>query len=255
ADHSVPAIAHIEAVTADGSVVDQQGAVRIPGARQRITFSYAGLSLAVPERVRFRYKLDGFDQDWSEPIATREAVYTNLSPGAYRFRVIASNSDGLWNGMESMIQFEIEPVFWQTWWFRLACVMVIGLAILFFYRLRLHRLTRQLNMRFEERLAERTRIAQDLHDTLLQGFLSASMQLDVAADHLTSESPAKPLVNRVLELMRQVIEEGRTALKGLRSSSSGSHDLAESFSGIQQELALQERIDYQVTVEGPSRPL
>jgi Signal transduction histidine kinase len=255
ANTSVPAMVHVEEVTADGNVVDLQGAVRIPGARQRITFSYAGLSLSVPERVRFRYKLDSFDQDWSEPVATREAVYTNLSPGAYRFRVIASNSDGLWNGLESTIQFEIEPVFWQTWWFRLSCVMVIGLAILFFYRLRLHRLTHQLNVRFEERLAERTRIAQDLHDTLLQGFLSASMQLHVAADHLPADSPAKPLVSRVLELMRRVIDEGRTALQGLRSTNRGAHDLAESFAGIQQELALQERIDYQVTVEGASRPL
>ena len=255
ADNSVPAIAHIEGVTADGSVVDLRGAVNISGARQRLAFNYAGLSLSVPERVRFRYKLDGFDQGWSDPVATREAVYTNLSPGSYSFRVMASNSNGLWNGSEATIRFEIEPVFWRTWWFRLAIVMAIGLAILFFYRMRLRRLTGQLNMRFEERLAERTRIAQDLHDTLLQGFLSASMQLHVASDHLPSDSPAKPLVSRVLELMSQVIEEGRTALKGLRSSNNDSHDLAESFSGIQQELAPQERIDYRVTVEGVSLPL
>jgi signal transduction histidine kinase len=255
ADITVPAIAHIDEVIADGSVVDPQGAVRIPGARQRITFSYAGLSLSVPERVRYRYRLDGFDQDWNEPVAIREAVYTNLGPGPYCFRVIASNSDGIWNGSEAMIRFEIEPVFWQTWWFRLSGVMAIGLAILFFYRLRLYRVARQLNVRFEERLAERTRIAQDLHDTLLQGFLSASMQLHVAADHVAEDSPAKPLISRVLVLMRQVIDEGRTALKGLRSSSSGSHDLAESFAGIQQEFVLQERIDYRVTIIGASRPL
>ncbi len=255
ADMTVPAIAHVEAVSADGNAVNMQGDINIPGARQRIIFSYAGLSLSVPERVRFRYKLDNFDQDWSEPVATREAVYTNLSPGAYRFRVMASNSDGLWSGAEAMIEFVIEPVFWQTWWFRLSCMVAVGLAVLIVYRLRLRRLTTQLNMRFEERLAERTRIAQDLHDTLLQGFLSASMQLDVAADHLPVDSPAKPLISRVLELMRQVIEEGRTALKGLRSAGGGSHDLAESFAGIQQELDLQERIHYQVTVEGIARPL
>jgi signal transduction histidine kinase len=246
---------HIEGVTADGIAIDTRGAVNIPGARQRITFSYAGLSLSVPERVRFRYRLDGFDHDWSEPVATREAVYANLGPGSYHFRVIASNGDGRWDGSEAMIRFEIEPVFWQTWWFRISCAMAVGLSILFFYRMRLRRLTRQLNMRFEERLAERTRIAQDLHDTLLQGFLSASMLLDVAADRLPADSPAKPLVSRVLELMRQVIDEGRTALKGLRSPGSGSHDLAESFAGIRQEIALGERIDYRVTVEGASRPL
>lgn len=251
----VPAIAHIEVMTADGSAVDTQGRIKIPGARQRITFSYAGLSLSVPERVRFRYKLDGFDQDFSEPVAAREAVYTNLGPGSYRFRVRASNSDGFWNGVEASIQFEIEPVFWQTWWFRISCVMAIGVAALIFYRLRLRRLTTELNMRFEERLAERTRIAQDLHDTLLQGFLSASMQLDVAADYISEDSSAKPLVGRVLELMRQVIDEGRNALKGLRSPNSNPQDLAESFSRIQEELAFKEQVEYQVIVEGISRPL
>ena len=252
---SVPALVSIEGVTAGGSAVELLSDMHLPSARQRITFSYAGLSLTVPERVRFRYRLDGFDQDWSNPVATREAIYTNLGPGSYRFRVIASNSDGLWNGEEASLQFEVDPVFWQTWWFRLSCALAVGVATLAFYRLRLRRLTGQLNMRFEERLAERTRIAQDLHDKLLQGFLSASMQLDVAADHLAGDSPAKPLVSRVLELMRQVIEEGRAALKDLRSSHRGSHDLAESFSRIPEDLALQEHVDYRITVEGPPRPL
>lgn len=255
ADNSVPALVHIEGITADDKAIDLNGAVSIPGARQKITFSYAGLSLTVPERVRFRYKLDNFDRVWSEPVGTREAVYTNLGPGAYRFRVMASNSAGLWNSSESSIQFEIEPSFWQTWWFRLSCVMAVGLAILLFYRSRLHRLTRQLNVRFEERLAERTRVAQDLHDTLLQGFLSASIQLHVAEKQLPADSPAKPRVSRVLELMSQVIDEGRTTLKGLRSSAGESQALAQSFSGMKEELAPQEQIDYRVTVEGPSRPL
>jgi ligand-binding sensor domain-containing protein/signal transduction histidine kinase len=255
ADRSTPALVQVEGVMADGSAVVLHGTPRISSARQRVIFSFAGLSLTVPDRVRFRYKLDGFDQDWSAPVASREAVYTNLGPGFYRFRVVASNSDGLWNSAESTIEIEIEPVFWQTLWFRLAVLMALALALLVFSRLRLRRLTKQLNLRFEERLAERTRVAQDLHDTLLQGFLSASMQLDVAADHLPEGSPAKPLVGRVLDLMRQVIEEGRTALQGLRSSDRGIHDLAQSFSDIQRELALDERVDYRVRVEGHFRPL
>ena len=112
-----------------------------------------------------------------------------------------------------------------------------------------------MNMRFEERLAERTRIAQDLHDTLLQGFLSASMQLHVAARQIPADAPAKPRVTRVLELMSQVIEEGRTTLNGLRSTDSSSRDLVQSFSAIQAELPGRRHIDYRVTVEGQSRPL
>ena len=253
---SVPALVQIEAVSADGNPVDVRKAPRIPAARQRITFSYAGLSLSVPERVRFRYRLDGFDHDWSPPITAREAVYTNLSPGPYRFRVIASNSDGVWNSVEAMIGFEIEPAFWQTWWFRLSCVLAFGLAALALYRFRLRQVGRQLNVLFEERLAERTRIAQELHDTLLQGFLSASMQLDVAVDHLPEDSAAKPRISRVLQLMRQVIEEGRNAVRGLRSSDSGdSLDLEQSFSRIKRELAVQDGIAFRVVAEGRRRPL
>lgn len=148
------------------------------------------------------------------------------------------------------------PLFWQSGWFQLSSVLALILLILAFYRFRLHQLTRQLNLRFEERLAERTRIAQELHDTLLQGFLSASMQLHVAVDHLPADSPAKPRLNHVLQLMGQVIEEGRNAVQGLRSSgSSGSFDLEQSFSRIKQELVVQEEIDFRVVVEGRPRSL
>jgi signal transduction histidine kinase len=235
--------------------MDPRGRVRIPAGRQRVTFSYAGLSLSVPERVRFRYRLDGFDHDWSEPVKTREAIYTNLGPGEYRFRVVASNADGAWNSAEAAINFEIEPVFWQTWWFRISGVLACAFAILGIYRFRLHQLTRQLNLRFEERLAERTRIAQELHDTLLQGFLSASMQLHVAADRLPEDSPAKPSLGRVLQLMRQVTEEGRNAVRGLRSSGNGSFDLEQAFSRIPIELGLQNEMDLRIIVEGAPRLL
>jgi signal transduction histidine kinase/ligand-binding sensor domain-containing protein len=250
----VPSLVHIAGVTVDGSSIDPKGLMRVPGGTQKITFSYAGLSLSVPERVRFRYKLDGFDTDWSEPVASREAVYTNLPPGPYRFHVIASNSAGLWNGLESSVQFQIEPKLWQTAWFRLAVLLTVLLITLALYRARLRRLTQQMNLRFEERLAERTRIAQDLHDTLLQGFLSASMQLHVAADQMPADAPGKPLVSRVLALMSKVIEEGRKTVSGLRSPVS-SDDLEKSFAGVQQELAVQTERDFRVIVEGTPRKL
>lgn len=253
--NSAPAMVHIETISADGSLIDPAGPVRIPSARQRITFGFAGLSLAIPERVKFRYKLDGFDPGWSDPSATREAVYTNLGPGSYRFSVIASNADGLWNSAEAVTGFQIEPMFWQTWWFRLSGALACVLAILALYRLRLHQLTRQMNLRFEERLAERVRIARELHDTLLQGFLSASMQLHVAVDQLPVDSPAKPRLGRVLELMGQVIEEGRNAIRGIRSSDSNSLDLEQAFSRIPQELTVQEQIGFRVIVEGRPRAL
>ncbi|QOY85562.1 sensor histidine kinase [Paludibaculum fermentans] len=247
---SAPSIAHIQSLAADGAAIELGGRTRIPARPQRMTFGFVGLSLSVPERVRFRYTLDGFDRGWSEPTSAHEAIYTNLGPGPYRFRVIASNVDGLWNGNEASLQFDIEPSFWQTWWFQLSCAALLILMTAALYRLRLLQLTRQLNMRFEERLAERTRIAQDLHDTLLQGFLSASMQLHVAADTLPDESAAKPRLEKILKLMAQVIEEGRHAVQGLRSQRSESHDLDQAFSRIQQEMGIQEDVKFRVIVQG-----
>jgi signal transduction histidine kinase len=213
------------------------------------------LSLSDSERVRYRYRLDGFDRDWSEPVTTRTAIFTNLNPGTYHFRVIACNGDGLWSSSEARIGFEVEPMWWQDWWFRVSALAFGGLIILGVYRLRLRQLTHQLNLRFEERLAERTRIAQDLHDTLLQGFLSASMQLHVANDQLPEDWPAKPIVNRVLDLMGQVIDDGRNAVRGLRSSTAEAADLEQALSRVPQEFALQQPIEFRMIVEGQARAL
>jgi signal transduction histidine kinase len=242
-------------MTADGATVDLTQTIKIPSARQRITFGLVGLSLAIPERVKFRYRLDGFDHEWSAPVSTSEAVYTNLGPGSYRFRVLASNSDGVWNSAEEVLSFEISPAFWQTWWFRVAVFLLLGVTVLAFNRFRVHQLTRQLNVRFEERLAERTLIAQELHDTLLQGFLSASMQLDVAVEQLPADSELRPRFVRVLDLMRQVIDEGRNALRGLRLTNKYSQDIAQALSTIQQEFRTKEEIGFRVIVEGSPRSM
>ncbi len=250
----VPALVHIESVLADGNPFDLREPLRIPPAKQKTTFRYAGLSLSNPERVRYRYKLDGFDHQWSEPVTNLEATYGNLGAGSYRFRVIASNGDGLWNGAEAAIGFEVEPTLWQTWWFRLACVLCVGLATLVAYRVRMHQLTQLLNVRFEERLAERTRIAQELHDTFLQGLLSVSMQLHVAMDQLPDSSPARATMSHVLEVMGPVIEEGRNTIRGLRSSIENANDLTSSLSRIPQELG-KPGVDFRVFVDGAALPL
>jgi signal transduction histidine kinase/ligand-binding sensor domain-containing protein len=250
-----PAIAHVEAVMADGTAITPFDSIRVPAAHKRITFAYTALSLAVPERVRFRYFLEDFDRQWSEPSAAREAVYTNLGPSTYHFHLLASNSYGEWNGSETVVSFEVEPAIWQTWWFRSTLAVLLVSIVFVSYRLHLHRLTQQLNLRFEERLAERTRIAQELHDTLLQGFLSASMQLHVADDQLPADSPAKPLMNRVLTLMGRVIDEGRNAVRGLRSVHDDSHDLGQAFSRVARELGIEQEVDFRVVMEGLPRAL
>jgi signal transduction histidine kinase/ligand-binding sensor domain-containing protein len=247
------ALVAIETVSADG--VPIVGPLTIPPRKQRIAFSFTGLSLATPERVQFQYRLDDFDRDWNAPTLTRQAVYTNLGPGDYRFHVRASNGDGDWNGDEAVVSLSLAAAFWQTAWFRALLLLVAGVAAWAAYRLQLHQVRRQLNVRFEERLAERTRIAQELHDTLLQGFLSASMQLHVAADRLPPDSPAKSSLKKVQDLMTRVIEEGRNAVRGLRSTGGVTDDLSRAFSGMCDELNVGNDVEYRVVVEGRDRPL
>ncbi len=255
AGRAAPGLVQIEEMSADGVALDATGPIQIAPRPQRIRFAYAGLSLAVPERVMFRYRLDGFDVDWNGPSSRREAEYTNLGPGSYRFRVTASNSDGVWNDSEVAVPFEVRPAFWQTRTFGVAAIALAGVGGWALYRLRLRHVARRLNERFEERLAERTRIAQELHDTLLQGVISASMQLHVVADRLPTDSPERPMLDRVLTLIRRVVDEGRNAVSGLRTASSASHDLEAAFSGIPQELALTETAGYRVIVDGKPKPL
>ncbi|HEU4510238.1 MAG TPA: histidine kinase [Pyrinomonadaceae bacterium] len=159
------------------------------------------------------------------------------------------------NGVVAVTVVEGTPPFWRTWWFLIAVALALIAALFAFYRWRVHQVSKQLNVRFEARLAERTRIAQDLHDTLLQGLVSASMQLHVANDRLTDDSPAKPIVGRVMQMMGQVIEEGRDAVRGLRATSGNTDDLETAFSHIGQEFANEHLKDYRIVVEGTPRQL
>jgi ligand-binding sensor domain-containing protein len=245
----------VEEIAADGTALAPDGAVSIPPAPGRVTLAYTGLSLSMPERVRFRYRLDGYDHDWSAPVAARQATYTNLGPGSYRFRLMASDADGGWSAPEALAQFTIAPTAWQSWWFRASAVIAAAAAGWGAYRLRTLQLAHRLNVRFEERLAERTRIAQDLHDTLLQGFISASMQLHVTADALPRDSDARPALTRILGLMARVIEEGRNAVRGLRTAERSAEDLAQSLAGLPEELGLAGQARYRVIVEGRARAL
>ena len=167
----------------------------------------------------YRYRLDGFDRDWSEPVTDRQAVYTNLQPGPLSaFASSPPTVTGCGTGSEAAVSFEFSRRSGRRPGSRLSVVLVSCLAGWGLYRLRVRQVARQLSVRFEARLAERTHIAQELHDTLLQGFVSASMQLHVAVDRLPEDSPAKTSLGRVADLMGRVIDEGRNAVRGLRSS-------------------------------------
>ncbi|RXH58110.1 putative two-component system sensor kinase [Granulicella sibirica] len=254
AGYPQPVRVRIESATAEGISPESKQSMILPPNTQNITFRYGGTNLAMPERTRFRYRLDGLDQSWSIGASSRQVVFTPLSPGSHTFRIMASSALGVWNGPESDIVFQVQPALWQTWYFRTLGVILGGALGVALYRFRLMQVTSQLNRRFQDRLAERTRIAQDLHDTLLQDVISASMQLDVAQDYVPEDSAAKPQVRRVLHLMRQATAEGRAALRGLRTIDS-SASLEEAFKKLADELSHTTTSTYEITSRGTPRDL
>ena len=254
---SVPAIAHVESISIDGNPVTMQPELRIPASQRRISIDYIGLSFAVPDRVRFRYRLDGFDQSWSEPVSSRRAIFTNLGPGTYRFRVVACNGYGLWNGSEAAVSFRIEPAFWQSWWFQLSSILALACVTWLLYRLRLYQISRQFDMRVEERIGERTRIARELHDSLLQGFQGLLFHLQ-AAQNMLPERPqeAKRALDGVLDQGDQALAEARNAVQDLRASTIVHDDLSEALAVTAEELAAHNpSVKFRVLVEGKPRNL
>jgi ligand-binding sensor domain-containing protein/signal transduction histidine kinase len=219
-----------------------------------LSLTFAALSYSNPATNRYRYKLEGLEDGWNEAGSDRRQVtYTTLPPGRYLFRAQGATSSGRWSEPGARLSVEILPAWYQTRWFLLLCVTMTGVLGWVLYQWHIQRVAARLDTQFQERLAERTRIAQDLHDTLLQGFISASMQLSVANRQLPSDWTAKPIVSHVLELMTQVVEEGRNAVRGMRLSSGD--DLEQAFSRIRQELAAQQSTRFRVIVEGQVRSL
>lgn len=250
---SPDAIPHIHTLLADGAALS--GTMRVPEGTHRLILRYAGLFLGAPQEVRYRYRLDGFDDKWSDATAAREALYTNLPPRDYRFRLMTRNAEGDWNPTEASLAFSVAPQYWQTWWFRLAGAAAAAALLALAWRMRLRQWRQEMQLRFDERLAERTRIAQELHDTLLQGFLGASMQLHVATEALPADSPQRKPFERVASLMSQVIGEGRNALRGLRSQAAGQAGLAKELADAPVAMGFSGASQYRVIVDGEARAL
>ena len=220
------------------------------------SLTFAGLHFLSPETNRFRYRLEGLDPRWYETDGShRVAAYTTLPWGHYDFRVQAASGRGPWNEPGASIHIEVLPPWWATWWFRSFYGVLLALAVWWAYRMRVGQISQRVMIRMEERIAERTRIAQDLHDTLLQGLLSASLQLAVANSQLPAQATAKPLVSRVYEMLRQLIEEGRNTVRGLRVRRLESDELERAISLIPYDIGAEAETEFKMAVEGTPRPL
>jgi len=235
--NKVPPPVHIEQMTADGKTYEAADGLRLPPRVRNLAIDYTALSFVAPEKIRFRYMLEGQDPDWKEVINDREVQYSNLGPGTYRFRVTACNNSGVWNEEGALLDFSIAPAYYQTNWFRVLCG-AMSLALLWAaYQLRVRQLAHQFSMTLEARVSERTRIARELHDTLLQSFQGLLLRFQSVLKML----PERPLEARqrlesALDQGAEAITEGRDAVQGLRSSASETNDLANGIIAIVAEL-------------------
>jgi signal transduction histidine kinase/ligand-binding sensor domain-containing protein len=256
---------HVEQIIADKKTYWQslQGAVHstlhLPARTRDLQIDYAALSLVAPEKVHFKYLLEGQDQDWKEVINDRQAQYTNLRPRHYRFRVIASNNSGVWNEQGDSIEFSVDPAYYQTNWFRALCVAALLALLWAAYQFRVRQLHHEFQMTLEARVGERTRIARDLHDTLLQSFHGLLLRFQTVSQLLPEHTEAKEKLDSAIKQAAEAITEGRDAVQGLRASTVQSNDLARAISTLGEELAAdpsnQRSAAFRVAVEGEARNL
>jgi signal transduction histidine kinase/ligand-binding sensor domain-containing protein len=232
---------------------DPKDLVLPPGSRT-LDIAYAGLSLAVPQRVRFRYRLDDVDDDWVDPGARRLASYANLGPGHYRFQVVAANNDGVWNDSGATLQFEIRPTFFQSWPFKALCIAA-GLGLLWLvYLARLRVVTERIRIRMAERIEERERIARELHDTLLQSVQTLTLRFQLAVDDLPKRAHARQALEEAIDRADQIIAEGRDRVRELRSSHDRS-DIKPIIADIVTRQGFDPRVVVSVETAGASRLL
>jgi signal transduction histidine kinase/ligand-binding sensor domain-containing protein len=250
----VPSVSIVRAI-ADGKTFNAATNARLAARTKNLEIDYSAVSLNRASRVRFRYKLENVDAGWQDAGSRRQAFYNDLPPGKYRFVVKASNGDNLWNEAGATLDMVVPPAFFQTIWFRSLCVLATVLGLWGILRLRIRQTVAKVQAQFRERMLERERIAGELHDTLLQGYLGASLQAHAAFGRLAEDSPARQPLSRALELIGKASEESRTALRGIRSSQLGDLELGQALSRIPQELAASADIGFRVHVEGRPRPL
>jgi signal transduction histidine kinase/ligand-binding sensor domain-containing protein len=229
-------------------------ASRLSELPQDVRIEYTALSLSIPERVRFRYQLEGYDKGWLDVGTRRAAYYPKLPPGHFRFHVIAANNDGVWNQTDAVAEIVVPPAFYQTAWFEALCAFA-GLALLWgLYRYRVHQIAQEFNTRLEVRVGERNRLARDLHDTLLQSFHGLMLHFQVVS-RLLPEGRAKEELEKTLERADVAIAEGRSAVYDLRSSASATNDLAEALNAVGNELSSDNAAAFNLMVEGQTREL
>lgn len=244
----------IRAVTAGRRRLALGGAVTLPAGISRLQVDYAALSLRTPGRVRFRYRLAGIDEAWVEAGPRRTAFYNNLPPGQYRFTVVGANDDGVWNTMGASLDVTVRPTFWQSRLFLMLCLLAFAVATWFLYHLRLRAVTARIRARMNERIAERERIARELHDTLLQGVQGLILRFQLIVDDLPRGQPQRAPLEQALDAADEMLGQARGRVLDLRAADRA-EDLEAALSKLARTSGDGTGPPVGVFVEGTSRAL
>ncbi len=249
APNPIPPPVHVEQFTVDGRGLSGS----LPSFRGRqVRISYSGLSLTAPERVRYRYRLDPVDSNWTEGDTRREVTFVNLPPGRYRFRVIACNLDGVWNEAGDGVDFRVVPYFTQTIWFKLSIAFAAGLAGWMIYRLRM----RQLLARFRIVAQERARVTREIHDSLLQGFAGVVFQLYAASRQFDSNpQQSKEKLDRALDQADTSLREARQMMMDMRLPVLEDRTLPDALAEVGANAVAETSVAFQLKTKGRVAPL
>jgi signal transduction histidine kinase len=227
--NALPPPVRVEEVIADRKSYSPGKDLRLPPLTRDLEIDYTALSFVAPKKVRFRYRLEGRDAAWQEPGTRRQAFYSDLRPGRYRFRVVACNNDGVWNEEGETLDFSVTPAWYQTNWFRILCVVSGVFIVWVLYRLRVLQISKAIGARFDERLGERTRMARELHDTFLQTIQGSKLVADDALDASSDSIRMRRALEQLSVWLGKATQEGRAALNSLRTATTQTNDLAGGF--------------------------
>lgn len=241
----------IQSIVADDRTLPAAGKVQVPSRTANLQIAYAGLSFSVPERVQFRYRLKGFDDKWQNAGTRRTAYYTRLPPGSYDFQVIAANETGVWNRTGAQLPIRVIPAWYQTWWFYSLCAILFASALAALYRVRLA----QVRAVLEARLSERERIANDLHDTLLQGMAGTILRFQAEIAGLSPQEPLRQRLELTLDRADNLLQEGRDRVQALRTHEAGGRDLVQALAVDGEQLAQLYSTSFQAHFRGDFRDL
>jgi anti-sigma regulatory factor (Ser/Thr protein kinase) len=246
-NNSIAPPVQITSVVVNGNRVPPRAALHLHPQERNLEVRYAGLSFISPEKMTFRYMLDGYDKTWTDAGSRREAIFTNLPPGNFEFRVMGRNADGVWSAETASLGFGIEPRLYQRRWFFPLLVLLAAGLIAAGYRMHI----RRLQHGFDLVLAERSRIARELHDTLLQGFAGITMQLQALWTRLPI-SKEKSFLSDVIKDAAQCSTEARQSLWGLRTRTSASPDFSGKLANLARDTTAQSSVELSLQLDSVS---